>query len=84
VTADVKTFKLKARGDAGAGKTELLKAFAVMLRDLGMTALLCEDDHHLIIRSTKEQRNALYAANHRRHSAMVTESVLSNALRDRE
>ena len=74
--ADIKTFKLKARGDAGAGKSELLKAFAAMLRDLGMTALLSEEDHHLIVRSTKEQRNALYQSN-RRKGATVTESGLS-------
>ena len=74
--ADVKTFKLKARGDAGAGKTELLSAFAVMLRGLGMTAELCEEDHHLVVTSTKEQRNALYQSNRRRR-ATVTESGLS-------
>jgi hypothetical protein len=31
-TNDVKTFKLKARGDTGAGKTQLLVAFAALLR----------------------------------------------------
>jgi hypothetical protein len=78
---NIKTFKLKARGDAGADKSELLRAFATMLRDLGMTTVLCEDDHHLIVTSTKEQRRALYLANRRRRgngSAMVTESGLSN------
>jgi hypothetical protein len=64
-TADIKTFKLKARGDAGAGKSELLKAFAVMLRTLGMKVESCEADHHLIVTSTKEQRNALYQSNRR-------------------
>ncbi len=63
MTADVKTFRLKARGDAGAGKTELLSAFAVLLRQFGMTAKLCEADHHLIVTATKAQRNALYAFN---------------------
>jgi hypothetical protein len=62
---DVKTFKLKARGDAGAGKTELLTAFAAMVRRFGMGAELCEADHHLIVTATKAQRNALYASNRR-------------------
>jgi Ni2+-binding GTPase involved in maturation of urease and hydrogenase len=68
VTAkDVKTFKLKARGDVGAGKTELLTAFARMLREqFGMTSLVCEADHHLIVTATKAQRNALYEFNRRR------------------
>lgn len=64
---DIKTFKLKARGDAGAGKTELLTAFMRMLRDdFGMTAILNEADHHLIVTATKAQRNALYDFNRRR------------------
>lgn len=62
-TKDIKTFKLKARGDAGAGKTELLTAFAILLRQFGMTAELCEADHHLIVTATKAQRNALYRLN---------------------
>jgi ABC-type uncharacterized transport system YnjBCD ATPase subunit len=63
-TADIKTFKLKARGDAGAGKSELLTAFAAMLRQqFGMTAELNDADHHLIVTATKAQRNALYAFN---------------------
>jgi hypothetical protein len=65
-TKDIKTFKLKARGDAGAGKTELLLAFAAMLRGLGISAELCERDHHLTVMTNKAQRNDLYAAN-RRH-----------------
>jgi hypothetical protein len=65
-TKDIKTFKLKARGDAGAGKTELLTAFASLLRSLGMTAELCERDHHLVVTATKAQRNALYEHNRRR------------------
>jgi hypothetical protein len=60
---DLKTFKLKARGDAGAGKTELLAAFAALLRRFGMTAELREADHHLIVTATKAQRNALYRFN---------------------
>jgi len=68
MTPDIKTFKLKARGDAGAGKTELLTAFARMLRGFGMTAELGETDHHLIVTSTKEQRNALWKANRERMS----------------
>jgi hypothetical protein len=70
---DIKTFKLKARGDAGAGKSELLLAFAIMLRQFGMTTEVCGDDHHIVVTATKAQRNALYAAN-RRHRATVTES----------
>lgn len=62
---DIKTFKLKARGDAGAGKTELLTAFAAMLRALGWTVELNERDHHLMVTATKEQRNALYRFNRR-------------------
>ena len=66
VTAkDVKTFKLKARGDPGAGKTELLTALMRPLRGFGMTAVLNEADHHLIVTATKEQRNALYEFNRR-------------------
>jgi hypothetical protein len=63
-TADIKTFKLKARGDAGAGKSELLAAFAALLRrEFGMKAELNDADHHLIVTATKAQRNALYAFN---------------------
>lgn len=64
--ADIKTFKLKARGDAGAGKTELLTAFAALVRGFGMQAELREADHHLIVTATKAQRNALYAFNRRK------------------
>ena len=64
--ADIKTFKLKARGDAGAGKSELLTAFAALVRGFGMTAALNEADHHLIVTATKAQRNALYAFNRKR------------------
>jgi uridine kinase len=60
---DIKTFKLKARGDAGAGKTELLVAFAALLRQFGMSVELCDDDHHLVVTATKAQRNALYQFN---------------------
>lgn len=63
MTADTKTFKLKARGDAGSGRTELLEALAQVARRHGMTALLVEADHHLIVTSTKEQREALWKAN---------------------
>ena len=59
MTADIKTFKLKARGDYGSGKTELLTAFARFVRQFGMTAALVEDDHHLVVTSTKEQRERL-------------------------
>lgn len=64
-TADVKTFKLKARGDGGSGRTELLTAFAALCRQFGMTAVLCVDkDEHLIVTSTKAQRKKLWKANH--------------------
>jgi hypothetical protein len=64
IAPDLKTFKLKARGDAGASKTELLTAFMRMLRqEFGMMAILNEADHHLIVTATKEQRNALWEFN---------------------
>ena len=66
MTRDLKSFKLKARGDAGSGKTELLEAFAFLARRFGMTVALCNEDHHLIVMSTKEQRFALYRFNGRR------------------
>ena len=59
---DLKTFKLKARGDAGGGRTELLTALMRILRDYGMTAVLNEKDHHLIVTSTKAQRARLWEA----------------------
>jgi hypothetical protein len=66
---DIKTFKLKARGDAGAGKTQLLIAFAAFLRQFEMTSYLCDADHHLVVTSTKAQRNALYEFNRRKGGA---------------
>ncbi|HLH95042.1 MAG TPA: hypothetical protein VKW08_07980 [Xanthobacteraceae bacterium] len=60
---DVKIFKLKARGDAGASKTELLVALGRICRSFGMQIELKESDHHLIITSTKAQRCALYDFN---------------------
>lgn len=64
MSADLKTFKLKARGDAGSGRTELLTAFAKFVQErFGMTTALVEADHHLIVTSTREQRNALYEFN---------------------
>lgn len=66
-TPDIKTFKLKARGDFGSGRTEMLTAFARMARSFGMTALIVENDHHLIVTSTKEQRERMWKAN-QRHS----------------
>ena len=62
-TADIKTFKLKARGDCGGGKTELLTTLMRLLREFGMTAVLNEKDHHLIVTSTKEQRERLWKFN---------------------
>ena len=67
-TKDIKTFKLKARGDAGAGKTELLTAFASLLRHFGMIAEIRVDDHRRTVTATKAQRNALYEFNRRRTS----------------
>lgn len=63
---DVKRFRLKARGDAGAGKTELLRAFAAGLRRLGIEAELNEADHYLDVVMTKAQRIALYDYNRSR------------------
>lgn len=63
MTADLKTFKLKARGDAGGGRTELLTAFAQFLKQFGMSAALNEVDHHLTVTSTKEQRERLWKSN---------------------
>lgn len=62
-TANLKTFKLKARGDGGSCRTELLTAVARLARQFGMTAVLVEKDHHLIVTSTKAQRAALWKAN---------------------
>lgn len=62
-TADLKTFKLKARGDGGSGRTELLTAVARVARQFGMQAVLVEKDHHLIVTSTKGARERLWKAN---------------------
>ena len=62
---DVKTFKLKARGDAGSGRTQLLKAFAGLAQQFGMTSQLCIDDHHLVVTSTRAQRVAVFQFNRR-------------------
>jgi hypothetical protein len=60
---NLKTFKLKARGDHGAAKTELLVAFARFCQQLGMTTALVESDHHLIVTTTRAQRVALWEVN---------------------
>lgn len=62
---DIKTFKLKARGDAGSGRTQLLKALAGLARQFGMEVTLCNDDHHLIVKTTKAQRVAIFQFNRR-------------------
>ena len=62
---DLKTFKLKARGDAGGGKTELLIAFCRLAQHFGMRVHLVDDDHHLLVTSTAAQRKALFDANRR-------------------
>jgi hypothetical protein len=58
-----KTFKLKARGDWGSGKTELLIAFGRIAESFGMITVLSSDGHDMLITSTKEQRCALYEFN---------------------
>lgn len=63
MTAGLKTFKLKARGDGGSCRTELLAAVARLARQFGMQAALVERDHHLIVTSTKAQREKLWQAN---------------------
>lgn len=62
-TKDIKTFRLKARGDPGSCKTELLIAFGRIAKSFGMETALSLDGHDMHIRSTKEQRCALYEAN---------------------
>jgi hypothetical protein len=66
MTADLKSFKLKARGDGGSGRSELLEMFEALARSFGMTTHRCDDDHHLIVTSTAEQRLALFRFNRRR------------------
>lgn len=63
MTADLKTFKLKARGDGGSCRTELLTAVARIARQFGMQAALIEQDHDLIVTSTKAARERLWKAN---------------------
>jgi hypothetical protein len=62
---DIKTFKLKARGDAGSGRTQLLKAFAGFAQQFGVAAQLSNEDHHLVVTTTKAQRVALFQFNRR-------------------
>jgi ABC-type taurine transport system ATPase subunit len=62
---DIKTFKLKARGASGSGRTQLLKAFAGFARQFGVTLQLCNDDHHLVVTTTKAQRVAIFQFNRR-------------------
>lgn len=64
-TKDIKIFKLKARGDWGSGKTELLIAFGRIANSFGMITALSSDGHDMLITSTKEQRRALYESNRR-------------------
>lgn len=68
-TKDVKIFKLKARGDAGSCKTELLVAFGRVARSFGMCAALSSDGHDMLITSSREQRCALYEFNRSQVSA---------------
>lgn len=60
---DVKIFKLKARGDHGAGKTELLFAFGRIAQSFGMLTALSADGHDMLITATRAQRCALYEFN---------------------
>jgi ABC-type transport system involved in cytochrome c biogenesis ATPase subunit len=62
---DIKTFKLKARGDAGSGRTHLLKAFAGFAKQFGVEVTLCNEDHHVVVTTTKAQRVALFLFNRR-------------------
>jgi hypothetical protein len=62
-TKDIKTFKLKARGHPGAGKTELLIAFGRVARSFGMTTVLSADGHDMLVTTTTDQRVALFEAN---------------------
>jgi hypothetical protein len=62
-TKDVKIFKLKARGDAGSCKTELLIAFGRIANSFGMITALSADGHDMLITSTREQRCALHEFN---------------------
>lgn len=66
---DVKIFKLKARGDHGAGKTELLVAFGRVARAFGMITALSADGHDMLVTATKAQRCALYEFNRNRAQA---------------
>jgi hypothetical protein len=66
---DIKIFKLKARGDAGSCKTELLIAFGRIAHSFGMITALSSDGHDMLITSTKEQRCALYEFNRKGEGA---------------
>jgi hypothetical protein len=63
MTKDTKTFRLKARVDPGSCKTELLIAFGRIANSFGTETALSLDGHDMHIRSTKEQRCALYEFN---------------------
>lgn len=71
MSRDVKIFKLKARGDAGSCKTELLIAFGRIARSFGMHTAMSSDGHDMLITSAREDRNRLYEFN--RAGAAVTE-----------
>jgi hypothetical protein len=60
---NIKTFKMKARGDAGSCKTELLIAFGRIANSFGMITALSTDGHDMLITSTAEQRSCLYEFN---------------------
>lgn len=74
MTRDVKIFKLKARGDHGGGKTELLLAFGRLARSFGFITALSADGHDMLVTSTKEQRCALHEFN-RAGAAVVEEGL---------
>lgn len=64
-TPDTKLLHIKMRGIHGCAKTEMLLAIARFVRQFGMVPALAGDGHNMVITSTKAQRLALHAFNHR-------------------
>jgi hypothetical protein len=75
-TKNIKIFKLKARGDAGSCKTELLIALRRIASSFGMMTTLSGDGHDLLITSTAEQRLRLWEFN-RSGAAAIGEGLPS-------
>lgn len=65
MTPNHKTLTIKTRGTQGCAKTEFLLAIARFARMFGMIPSLTQDGHNMEIISTKAQRLALHAFNHR-------------------